>query len=157
VFGDSNKNLELAKKNLKKKYDNIESLTAEVNKKLCNSPELIDDYMLWQIILIYEKQLAAQAADTTGNLPVLPFKVEIIYHTSDFYSVLTPRRAELLEYIQSHNPKSVKALANELNRDYKNVYDDLLALQKYHLLEFVREGKNKRPISTLTAVDILFG
>ena len=156
VFGDSKKNLELAKKKLEKKYDTIESLIGEVNKKLCNSPDLIDDYMLWQIILMYEKHLTANAGTAPGNIPVLPFKEEIIYYTSDFYSVLTPRRAELLEHIHAKNPESVKALAAELKRDYKNVYDDLLALEQYHLLEFVREGKNKRPVSTLTAVDILF-
>ena len=64
---------------------------------------------------------------------------------------------ELLEYVSSHNPKSVKTLAAELKRDYKNVYDDLLALQRYCLIEFIREGKNKRPVTRLTGIEVILG
>ena len=44
----------------------------------------------------------------------------------------------------------------DTSRDYKNVYDDAKALEKYGLLEFVREGKNKRPIARVTGIEVIF-
>ena len=154
IFSDSTKNLSLAKKQLVKRYKSIEELSIEVQKHKCNAPEKVDDYMLWQAILSLDKQMQNYDIDTPGLELDFNFKEEIIYHTTDFYSVLTPRRMELLQYISDKNPSSVKDLAAELNRDYKNVYDDLIALNRFNLIEFVREGKNKRPVTKLTAIEV---
>lgn len=157
IFSDSSNNLNLARSQLEKKYKNIDELQEIVQKKKCNAPTEVDDFMLWQAIQMYDKKLESSAPgyyDSTSQLPI-SFKEEVINYTSDFYQVLTPRRMELLEYIQSHNPDSVKNLAAELGRDYKNIYDDLLALSKFQLIDFVREGKNKRPVSRLTAIKVL--
>jgi predicted transcriptional regulator len=43
----------------------------------------------------------------------------------------------------------------ELKRDYKNVYDDVKALEKYGLVEFIIEGKNKRPITKIETISVL--
>ena len=154
IFSDSNKNLTLARKQLEKKYKSIEELSVEVQKHKCNAPEKVDDYMLWQAILSLDKQMQNYDSKITGIESAVNFKEEIIYHTAEFYSVLTPRRMELLQYIGEKNPRSVKDLAAELNRDYKNVYDDLLALQRFNLIDFIREGKNKRPVTKLTAIEV---
>lgn len=155
IFSDSNKNLEIAKKQLEKKYESVEELLAEIQKHQCNAPEHIDDYILWQAIITLDKQMQDYNINVSGTTPPFVFKEEIVYHTSEFYSVLTPRRMELMDYISKKNPKSVKDLAKELNRDYKNVYDDLLALQRFHLIEFIREGKNKRPVAKLSAIEVI--
>ena len=62
----------------------------------------------------------------------------------------------MLEYISQKNPISLKALAEETKRDYKNVYDDAKALQRFKLLDFIKEGKNKRPVSRITSIEVLF-
>ncbi|WP_455391682.1 HVO_A0114 family putative DNA-binding protein [[Eubacterium] cellulosolvens] len=156
IFGDSAKNLDHARKQLKNKYKSTEELFAEVQKYHCNAPELVDDYMLWQVLQAQEKQLQYLDNSIVPPQAAINFKHEIVYHTADFYQVLTPRRMELLEYISNKNPKSVKSLAAELQRDYKNVYDDLLALQRYQLIDFIREGKNKRPVARLTGIEVVF-
>jgi len=155
IFADSKKNIEITRKKLLIKYKTIEDLASEVQKKKCNAPEEVDDYMLWQTLSSYEKQVEELGENISMSVPPLIFKEEIINFTSDFYQVLTPRRMELLNYINTHNIKSVKELALELKRDYKNVYDDVLALEKYQLLELIREGKNKRPVSRVTGIEII--
>ena len=147
------------KKRLTQKYKSIDELSSEIQKRQCNAPESVDDYMLWQALSTFDKEYNEQPEYELSGLPQvqIKYKEEIIYHTSDFYQILTPRRMELLEYINNHNPRSVKTLAAELKRDYKNVYDDLLALQRYNLLEFIREGKNKRPVSRLNSIEVIFG
>ncbi len=155
IFSKSNKNLELARQQLAMKYNSIDDLFLEVQKNKCNAPEKVDDYMLWQAINTYDKQLEESAKTEPSSTIHFIFKEELIFHTAEFYQILTPRRMELLEFIHNHNPESIKSLANTLNRDYKNVYDDVLALPRYHLLELVRKGKNKRPVSRLTAIEVL--
>lgn len=157
LFSDSTKNLEIAKKNLVKKYQNPEELFIELQRDRCSNPDKVDEYMLWHTLITHEKEHAPAESEgiSSTNVPVM-FKEEIILQTTDFYQVFTPRRMELLEYIHTHNPSSVKTLAAETGRNYKNVYDDVLALSRAQLLELIREGKNKRPVSRLTGIEILF-
>jgi len=49
-------------------------------------------------------------------------------------SLLTPKRLELLRWLRQHGPRSVRALAKELERDYKNVYADVSALEECGLI-----------------------
>jgi len=52
---------------------------------------------------------------------------------------LSPRRLELLRYLRQHGAASVRGLASSLKRDYKNVHQDVCALEAGGLL--VREGR----------------
>jgi len=52
---------------------------------------------------------------------------------------LSPRRLELLRYVRQHGAASVRDLATSLKRDYKNVHQDVCALEAGGLL--VREGR----------------
>ena len=113
--------------------------------------------MIWQTILAYEKdQNMLKHLPTTSDLQQrLNYRDEIIIYTSDLFQVFTPRRMEMLDYISKNNPSSLKTLAEAMGRDYKNIYDDALALARYNLLEFIREGKNKRPIARITAIEFI--
>ena len=51
------------------------------------------------------------------------------------FSVLTPKRYELLHHVHRHPEPSVRALARALDRDFKRVYDDVKALIAAGLLE----------------------
>ena len=156
-FSDPKKNLEVIQKQLLKKYKNIEDLSADVQRNKCSDPMAVDDYMLWHAINTINKDKEIHSEEhSTSERPQIMIREEIIFHTTEFYSVLTPRRMEILEYIYAHDPISVKALAAETGRDYKNVYDDVTALEQFNLLELVREGKNRRPITRLTEIEISF-
>lgn len=121
-----------------KKYKSLENLTQKVTAAKCKQPDYVDDYMRWRSIENIE-------------FPIIEF-VEIKGY--DIFLAITPRRMELLEYIRAHKPDSIKQLAQALQRDYKNVYDDIKALAEYELIEILKEGKNKRPVCNITAISI---
>ncbi len=52
---------------------------------------------------------------------------------------LSPRRLELLRHVHQHGAASVRELATALGRDYKNVHQDVSALEAGGLL--VRDGR----------------
>ncbi len=54
-------------------------------------------------------------------------------------SILTPKRWELLKYVHSHPVRSIRALSEQLKRDYRRVHDDVDALATAGLLE--RNGR----------------
>lgn len=52
---------------------------------------------------------------------------------------LSPRRLELLRHVRQHGAASVRELATALERDYKNVHQDVAVLEAAGLL--VRTGR----------------
>ena len=52
---------------------------------------------------------------------------------------LSPRRLALLRHVRQHGAASVRGLAEALERDYKNVHQDVSALEAGGLL--VRDGR----------------
>ena len=55
-------------------------------------------------------------------------------------AALTPRRLELLRYVRHHDVATVKALAGDLHRDYKNVHQDVDALTRLGLIAKTAQG-----------------
>ncbi len=62
------------------------------------------------------------------------------YDFDTLCSVLTPRRLELLKYLRKKGPLSVRALAQDLERDYKNVHTDTQILIEVGLIERTEKG-----------------
>jgi predicted transcriptional regulator len=48
---------------------------------------------------------------------------------------IAPRRFDLLEELHRYGPISINALAKLLKRNYKNVHDDVKALESIGLIE----------------------
>ena len=61
--------------------------------------------------------------------------------------ILTDRRIELLRTLIDTDgaAESITALAEDLDRDYRTVHDDVTLLADYGLLFIVNEGQSKRP------------
>ncbi len=76
----------------------------------------------------------------------------LVYYTNSMDDVfewldcLTRKRVELMRSIMSDNPSSIRDLAGTLNRDVKNVWDDLRRLAELDLIGFQSTGRVKRPI-----------
>ena len=49
-------------------------------------------------------------------------------------SALTPKRLDLLRYVRHHQVPTIKALATDLHRNYRNVHKDVEELTKMGLL-----------------------
>jgi hypothetical protein len=119
------------------RYGSLASLQQKIQISKCASPEMMGDYVLW-------KNLAGGAE----------FLDLVVLRDSDMFGTLSPRRAELLEYLLRNNVGSIRNLASALHRNYKNVYDDLLALAKYELVELIPEGRSLRPAAAASRINI---
>lgn len=123
-----------------RKHGSLTSLNQKVLISKCASPERMGDFVLWKYL--------SQGAE---------FHDIIVVEDPDVFEVLSPRRAELLEYLMSNEPTSIKKLADNLHRNYKNVYDDLQALAKFDLIELRQEGRSLKPHSVITNLEVIFG
>ena len=54
---------------------------------------------------------------------------------------LTPGRWALLKKLHAKGPTSIRALANNLGRDYKNVHTDVRHLEKIGLVERTKDDR----------------
>jgi len=72
----------------------------------------------------------------------------VSFHTvGELRKILTDRRIELLRALMATEgaAESISALAEELDRDYRTVHDDVSLLADYGLLFIVEDGQAKRP------------
>ena len=127
-------------KDWEKKYGKLSSLNQKVLISKCTSPEIMSDYVLWKYL--------SQGAEFQDN---------IVVEDADVFEVISPRRAELLEYLMNNDVSSIKKLADNLNRNYKNIYDDLQALAKYDLVELRQSGRSLKPSSIVKNLEVIFG
>jgi predicted transcriptional regulator len=67
------------------------------------------------------------------------------------FRVLSPKRWELIERLQSIGPSSVRGLARELERDVKRVHDDVGGLMDCGLVERTDNGKIQVPYDVIHA------
>ena len=57
--------------------------------------------------------------------------------------VITPARLQLLAVIRAQKPKSLQELARFVDRDFKNVYQDVQILEQYGLVETKTRSRGK--------------
>lgn len=67
------------------------------------------------------------------------------------FRLLTPKRWELLERLQSEGPQGVRALARLLRRDVKRVHEDVQVLLRAGLIEKDETGKLLVPFAEIKA------
>lgn len=60
--------------------------------------------------------------------------------TATLFKYLSPKRFELLQYLRESGPLSIRKLAAELHRDYKNVHSDVKDLLYVGLIEETESG-----------------
>jgi predicted transcriptional regulator len=73
------------------------------------------------------------------------------------FHLLTPKRWELLETLQTEGPCGVRELARLLERDARRVHDDLSALWEVGLVDKTDEGKLIVPFGEIRADFVLRG
>lgn len=61
------------------------------------------------------------------------------------FKTLTSGRWVLLKKLRTKGPMSIRALANELGRDYKNVHTDVKQLEKIELISRSKDNKIEVP------------
>jgi len=68
--------------------------------------------------------------------------------------ILTPRRLELLRSLMDAPAESIRDLADRLDRDVRQVHDDLQLLSEYRIVHFREEGSAKKPFVPYETVKI---
>ena len=68
--------------------------------------------------------------------------------------VLTPRRLELVKSLMDEPAESIRSLAGRLDRDVRQVHDDLTLLNEYHIVHFREEDGAKQPFVPYDTVTI---
>lgn len=82
-----------------------------------------------------------EAGETVDSTPMLSFaSYEALMGT------LTPSVLDLIEAIRRDQPASINEAARVVNRDVKNVHEELTRLAGLGIIYFEEEGRNKRPV-----------
>jgi predicted transcriptional regulator len=69
---------------------------------------------------------------------------------------LTSKRIEIMKTIAKYHPQSIRDLSRILERNIKNVFEDLILLQENKFIGFEDEGKNKKPIMIMKKVTFYY-
>ena len=78
------------------------------------------------------------AADSTPTLSFTSY--------DDLMETLTPRVLDLIEAIRREEPASINETARVVDRDVKNVHEELSRLARLGIIFFEEEGQRKRPV-----------
>ena len=78
------------------------------------------------------------AADSTPTLSFTSY--------DDLIETLTPRVLDLVEAIRREEPASINETARVVDRDVKNVHEELSRLARLGIIFFEKDGQSKRPV-----------
>jgi predicted transcriptional regulator len=79
--------------------------------------------------------------DTVDSTPLLSFT-----SYDDLMETLTPRVLDLIEAIRRDEPSSINEAARVVDRDVKNVHEELSRLAQLGSIFFEEDGQSKRPV-----------
>ena len=82
-----------------------------------------------------------EQGDSVDSTPTLSFT-----SYDDLMETLTPRVLELIEAIRRDEPSSINEAARVVDRDVKNVHDELSRLARLGIIFFEEDGQSKRPV-----------
>ncbi|WP_446699441.1 HVO_A0114 family putative DNA-binding protein [Agrobacterium pusense] len=81
----------------------------------------------------------------SGN-PSEPVAVFTFASPAQLFSVITPKRWELIEHLQKIGPSSIRGLARSVERDVKRVHEDVSALSDWGIIRTNRRRKGSRTL-----------
>jgi len=117
-------------------------------------------------MLVLSTNIALWVLHTNGEIVEDLFKMLEKKHREDIlfierqirmFEALTKKRVEMIKAIMEKHPASIRELANILDRDVKNVFDDLRLLNKMNIIDLTREGRCVKPVVKKKIVIIKFG
>lgn len=79
--------------------------------------------------------------DSVDDMPTLSFT-----SYDDLMETLTPCVLELIEAVRQEAPSSINETARVVDRDVKNVHEELSRLAQLGILFFEEDGQSKRPV-----------
>lgn len=80
--------------------------------------------------------------------------VLVLDDESDLHRLLRPTNLALLRAIREQEPESMRAAAELVDRDFKEVHRNLTELEALNVVAFEQAGRAKRPIVRFDEIDI---
>jgi predicted transcriptional regulator len=82
-----------------------------------------------------------EQGDAVDSPPTLSFT-----SYDELMKTLTPRVLELIEAVRRNEPSSINEAARVVDRDVKNVHEELSRLAQLGIIFFEDDGQSKRPV-----------
>lgn len=92
---------------------------------------------------------AERGEDLEDADPVLNFE-----SFADFARLMSEVNLQLLRAVARDEPESIRQAAGLVDRDYKEVHRNLTELEALGVIEFVEEGRSKRPVVPFDEIDV---
>jgi len=92
---------------------------------------------------------ALEAGESLGSRHVLVLEDE-----DDLQRLLSPANLALLRAIRQDEPGSMRAAAELVDRDFKEVHRNLTELERLNVIEFEDAGRAKRPRVRFDEIDV---
>jgi len=136
-------------KTYEKKYKSIEVLGWKMSKGIASIREVLE-YLEWRRLLhAYKAYEEGEELDYVLE--------EVKEENIDFLKkILTKERLKILIVLGREEFESISDLARYLNRNIKNVYQDLIILQKAGFVKLPRKGKNITPRLLIDQITLRF-
>jgi len=104
------------------------------------------------------EQTRAEARQRVQGLedgdPVRSRHVLVLDDEDDLQRLLSPVNLALLRAIRHHEPDSMRAAAELVDRDFKEVHRNLTELEGLNIIEFETSGRAKRPVVRFDEIDV---
>ena len=84
---------------------------------------------------------ALEGGDAVDSTPTLSFT-----SYDDLMQTVTPRVLDLIETVRQQKPASINETARVVDRDVKNVHEELTRLAQLGIIFFEEDGQSKRPV-----------
>ena len=84
---------------------------------------------------------ALERGDSAESTPTISFE-----SYDEVMETLTPRVLDLIEAIRREEPESINETARVVDRDVKNVHEELSRLARLGIIYYEEEGRSKRPV-----------
>lgn len=124
---------------LGEKHGTLASLSQKVSINKCTSGNDMAELLVWRCL------------KDGGD-----YSEEIVFENGELFDTLSPRRAELMEYLSKNSVGSIKELADALHRNYKNVYDDIRSLVDFELVDLIPSGRSIKPLCSVKKIEAVF-
>lgn len=80
--------------------------------------------------------------------------VLVLENEAELQRLLSPSNLELLRTIRKHEPESMRATADLVDRDFKEVHRNLTELDALNVIDLQEVGRSKRPVVRFDEIDI---
>jgi predicted transcriptional regulator len=131
----------------REKYGSLSHLNEEFAKGRM-PPGIFDEYIEWT-----NMDHALRAYQEGEDFEY--FAEENLNLKDTDFTLITLRRLELLDFLGAEPVSSINELADKLERDVKNVYNDLKILEQLDFISLRREGRRFVPEKIVYEINIL--